>query len=46
MFGRLPFIYWLIIRGSGGGPTPPPEFIPALQFNDARNSMYLLLGVM
>ena len=30
--------------GSGGGPSPPPGYTPALQFNDARNSQYLGLG--
>lgn len=27
--------------GSGGGPTPPPSYVPAMKFNDARNSMYV-----
>lgn len=28
----------------GGGPTPPP-YTPSLDFSDARNSQYALMGL-
>lgn len=28
-------------KSQGTGGTPPPSYVPALKFNDARNSMYL-----
>ena len=31
---------------AAGGGTPPAPYIPALKFNDKRNSMYLFLLIL